>query len=110
VEAYVGIIVLDEEPSGHEVAHCITCIIHWEVFDEQAVAFLAGQSVQVEGTMFLFVKHMGHMDLCLEVEEEVGGSSDAVGGLDGGDLPSSEEVAYVVAYVTGGQGKGVKKE
>ena len=102
-ETYVGIIVLDEEPLGHEVAHRIACTIHWKVFDEKAVALLTSQSVQVLGAMFLVIKHMGHMNLCLEVEKEVSGRCDAVGSLDGGDLPSSKEVADVVAYVAGGQ-------
>jgi hypothetical protein len=105
VETHVGIVVFDEKTLGYKFPHRIARAIHRKIFDEEAVALLTCQPVQVEGAVLVFVEHVCNMNLRLEVVEEVGRCGDAVGCLDRGDLPTSETVANVIADVAGGEEK-----
>ena len=103
VETHVGIVVFDEKTLGYKFPHRIARVIHWKIFDEETIALLTSETVQVEGAVFFFVEHMSYMNLRLEVVEQVGGLGNAVGCLDSGDLPTSETVADVIADVAGGE-------
>ena len=105
VETHVGIVVFDEEALRKIFPHRVARVIHWKIFDEEAITLLTCQPMQVEGAMFVFVEHMRYMYLRLEVVEEVGRRGDAVGCLDRGDLPAPETVADVIADVARGEEK-----
>ena len=108
VETHVSIVIFDEKTLRKIFPHRVARAIHRKIFDEETIALLTSEAVQVEGAVFFFVEHVRYMNLRLEVVEEIGRRGDAVGCLDIGDLPAPEDVADVITDVAGGEEEGDK--